>query len=490
MVTLFSKPAYMLKEEIISESVSIVDLVCKLYERVRKLDPIINAFITLRSEDEVIREAERKEKEVKKGKAKGLLFGIPIAVKDNISTKGIRTTCGSKILENYVPPYDASVIKFLKDEGAIIIGKTNMDEFAMGSSTETSYFGPTRNPWDLERVPGGSSGGSAAALAAGLAPIALGSDTGGSVRCPAAFTATVGLKPTYGLVSRYGLIAYANSLEQIGPMARNVTDIALLLNVISRYDENDGTSIPGKRPDYVYSAINPYDFKEHLKVGIVSEMFGEGVSEDVKKSVLRVLDKVSGEGVEIDEISLPSLKYALPAYYIIAMSEASSNLARYDGVRYGFRANTDGDWNKVYMETRAEGFGLEVKRRIIMGTFALSAGYFDQYYLRALKVRTLILNDFRRAFKRFHILVSPTMPILPFRIGEKIKDPLAMYMCDIETVPANLAGIPAISIPAGFVNNLPVGLQLMSRPLSEDLLLKVSKMFEDKIGLKDLIAPL
>jgi len=489
-VTLFSKPAYMLKNEIMAGNTSILDLVCSLYERIRKLEPTVNAFITLRSEEEVIREAEEKEKEIKKGKAKGLLYGVPIAIKDNISTKGIRTTCGSKILENYIPPYDASVVTFLKNEGAIILGKTNMDEFAMGSSTETSYFGPTRNPWDLERVPGGSSGGSAAALAAGLVPIALGSDTGGSVRCPAAFTATVGLKPTYGLVSRYGLIAYANSLEQIGPMARNVTDIALLLNVISKYDENDGTSIPGNRPDYVCSVMNPYDLKVPLKIGIVSEMFGEGVSEDVRKVVLRVLDKVSSEGVELDEISLPSLKYALPAYYIIAMSEASSNLARYDGVRYGFRANTDGDWNKIYMETRAEGFGLEAKRRIIMGTFTLSAGYFDQYYLRALKVRTLILNDFRRAFRRFHVLVSPTMPILPFKIGEKIKDPLAMYMCDIETVPANLAGIPAISIPAGFVNNLPVGLQLMSKPLSEDLLLKVGKIFEDKVGLKDLIAPL
>jgi len=450
----------------------------------------VNAFITLRSRNDLLKEAENKEKEIKRGTAKGLLFGVPIAVKDNISTEGIRTTCGSKILENYVPPYDATVVRLLKKEGAIIIGKTNMDEFAMGSSTETSYFGPTRNPWDLERVPGGSSGGSAAVLAAGIVPLALGSDTGGSVRCPAAFTATVGLKPTYGLVSRYGLIAYANSLEQIGPMARNVTDVALLLNVISKYDENDGTSIPGSRPDYMYSLSNPYRIKGSLKVGLVVEMMGEGVSDEVRKVILRALDKISDEGIEIEEVSLSSLKYALPAYYIIAMSEASSNLARYDGVRYGFRAKIDGDWNKVYMETRAQGFGLEVKRRIIMGTFALSAGYFDQYYLKALKVRTLILNDFRRAFKKFNVLVGPTMPILPFKIGEKIKDPLAMYMCDIETVSANLAGIPAISIPAGFVGNLPVGLQIMAPPLHEELLLKISKVFEDKIGLRNLIASL
>lgn len=487
---ILSKSANELRNLILSGTISIVDLIDKVYEKIMKLESKVNAFITLRSRNSLLKEAEDKEKEVKRGIAKGLLFGIPVAVKDNISTEGIRTTCGSKILENYIPPYDATVIKLLKKEGAIIIGKTNMDEFAMGSSTETSYFGPTRNPWDLNRVPGGSSGGSAAALAAGIVPLALGSDTGGSVRCPAAFTATVGLKPTYGLVSRYGLIAYANSLEQIGPMARNVTDVALLLNVISKYDENDGTSIPGSRPNYMYSLSNIHHIRGRLKVGLVIEMIGEGVSDEVRKIILKALDKISGEEVEVEEVSLSSLKYALPAYYIIAMSEASSNLARYDGVRYGFRAKIDGDWNKVYMETRAQGFGLEVKRRIIMGTFALSAGYFNQYYLKALKVRTLILNDFRRAFKKFDVLVGPTMPILPFKIGEKIKDPLAMYMCDIETVSANLAGIPAISIPAGFVGNLPVGLQIMAPPLHEELLLKISKVFEDKIGLRNLIAPL
>ena len=366
-----SKPANELRELILSGAISIVDLIDKVYERIMKLESKVNAFITLRSRSNLLKEAENKEKEIKRGTAKGLLFGVPVAVKDNISTEGIRTTCGSKILENYVPPYDATVVKLLKKEGAIIIGKTNMDEFAMGSSTETSYFGPTRNPWDLERVPGGSSGGSAAVLAAGIVPLALGSDTGGSVRCPAAFTATVGLKPTYGLVSRYGLIAYANSLEQIGPMARNVTDVALLLNVISKYDENDGTSIPGSRPDYMYSLSNPYHIKGSLKVGLVVEMMGEGVSDEVRKIILGALDKISGEGIEIEEVSLSSLKYALPAYYIIAMSEASSNLARYDGVRYGFRAKIDGDWNKVYMETRAQGFGLEVKRRIIFDKHGL-----------------------------------------------------------------------------------------------------------------------
>lgn len=483
-----SKSAYELREEFLSGDLSIIEYIECILERMSKVELKINSFITLRNKEEIIKEAKFKEEMVKKGKAKGILFGIPVAVKDNISTKGIRTTCGSKILENYIPPYDATVIKLLKEEGAIILGKTNMDEFAMGSSTETSYFGPTRNPWNLSRVPGGSSGGSAAALAAGITPLALGSDTGGSVRAPACFTATVGLKPTYGLVSRYGLIAYANSLEQIGPMGRCVKDVALLLKAIAKYDPNDGTSISNSKPNYL-NHIRRDELKS-LKVGMVKEMFGEGVEKAVEKTVLHVLDKLASENIEVYELSLPSLKYALPTYYIIAMSEASSNLARYDGVRYGFRISGEGDWNSIYMKTRALGFGMEVKRRIIMGTFALSAGYFDQYYLKALKVRTLILNDFKKAFNKVNILVSPTMPTLPFRIGEKIKDPLAMYMSDIETVPANLTGIPALSIPAGFVNELPVGLQLMAPALREDLLLKVGMFIEEKVRLENLIAPL
>ena len=467
----------------------ITEIIEEFLERIERVEKKINAFITLRSKEELLREAENKDRLLREGKARGLLFGLPIAVKDNISTKNLRTTCGSKILHNYVPPYDATVVKLLKEEGAIILGKTNMDEFAMGSSTETSFFGPTRNPWDLERVPGGSSGGSAAALASGEAPLALGSDTGGSVRAPASFTATVGLKPTYGLVSRYGLIAYANSLEQIGPMGRTVRDVALLLNVISKYDPHDGTSLKVKRLDYLASISEMDNLHRKVKIAVVKEMFEEGVSREVVAIVGNVINKLVDEGFVVDEISIPIIKYALPTYYIIAMSEASSNLARYDGVRYGFRANVHGDWNEVFSETRGNGFGKEVKRRIIMGTFALSAGYFDQYYLKALKVRTLIIKEFEKAFKKYSILVSPTMPTPPFKLGEKITDPLAMYMSDIETVTANIVGIPAISIPAGFARGrLPVGIQLMANYLNEDLLLTMGAFIEDITGLRNLIA--
>ncbi len=467
----------------------VYEVVEEFLERIEKVETKINAFITLRDREEILREAKEKDGVLRRGQAKSVLFGLPVAVKDNISTENIRTTCGSKMLYNYVPPYDATVIKLLKREGAIILGKTNMDEFAMGSSTETSFFGPTRNPWDLSRVPGGSSGGSAAALASGEAPLALGSDTGGSVRAPASFTATVGLKPTYGLVSRYGLIAYANSLEQIGPMGRSVRDTALLLNVIAKYDPNDATSLNVKRPNYLASTYNVNDLHRKVRVALVKEMFEEGVSKDVALIVKNVVNKLVSEGFLVDEISIPIIKYALPAYYIIAMSEASSNLARYDGIRYGFRAKISGNWNEVFSETRKEGFGKEVKRRIIMGTFTLSAGYFDQYYLKALKVRTLILREFKNAFRKYNILISPTMPTPPFKIGEKIKDPLAMYMSDVETVVANIVGIPAISLPAGFVSgNLPVGIQLMADHLREDLLLSIAAFIEKLTGLRNLIA--
>ena len=470
-------------------NLSITDVIEEFLERIERVEKKINAFITLRSKDELLQEAKIKDRLLKEGKARGLLFGLPIAIKDNISTRNLRTTCGSKILYNYIPPYDATVVKLLKEEGAIILGKTNMDEFAMGSSTETSFFGPTRNPWDLERVPGGSSGGSAAALASGEAPLALGSDTGGSVRAPASFTATVGLKPTYGLVSRYGLIAYANSLEQIGPMGRTVRDVALLLNVISKHDPYDGTSLKVKRPDYLESISKLYNLHRKVKIAVVKEMFEEGVSREVVAIVGSVVNKLVDEGFIVDEISIPIIKYALPTYYIIAMSEASSNLARYDGVRYGFRANVYGDWNEVFSETRGNGFGKEVKRRIIMGTFALSAGYFDQYYLKALKVRTLIIREFKKAFEKYSILISPTMPTPPFKLGEKIADPLAMYMSDIETVTANIVGIPAISIPAGFTKGkLPVGIQLMANYLKEDLLLTMAAFIEELTGLRNLIA--
>lgn len=429
----------------------------------------LNAFTTLAKESAL--EAARKFDAMP---WKGALAGIPIAIKDNICTKGIETTCSSRILRGFVPPYDAHVIERLKAEGAIIIGKTNMDEFAMGTSTETSCFGPTRNPWDLERVPGGSSGGSAAAVAAGEAPCALGSDTGGSVRCPASFCGTVGLKPTYGLVSRYGLIAYANSLEQIGPITKTIEDAALLLGVIAGHDPRDSTSVASEK-NYLSSMGGEI---RGIRIGVPEEYFGDGVDPGVERAVRDAVSVLEDLGASWRTISLPHTKYALPAYYIIAMSEASSNLARFDGLRYGLRVGEDKDWHTTFSEIRAEGFGKETKRRILLGTYALSAGYYGRYYLKALKVRTLIRRDFEHALKEVDIIASPTMPFPAFRIGERITDPLSLYMSDVFTVPINLAGIPAISVPCGFSGGLPVGLQLMGRPFDEALLLRVANAYE------------
>ncbi|MEM2400487.1 MAG: Asp-tRNA(Asn)/Glu-tRNA(Gln) amidotransferase subunit GatA, partial [Candidatus Bathyarchaeia archaeon] len=413
---------------------------------------------------------------IRRGERVGVLAGVAVAIKDNICTLGIRTTCASRILENFIPPYDATVVERLKREDAIIIGKTNMDEFAMGSTTETSYFGPTRNPWDLSKVPGGSSGGSAAALTVDEATLALGSDTGGSIRCPASYCSVIGLKPTYGLVSRYGLIAYANSLEQIGPLAKSTLDCALLLSVIGGYDPRDSTSLRVSAEGY---ASGLTDDVRGLKIGLIKEFFGEGVEESVKRHVWRAIHTLEDLGAIYDECSLPSLEYALAAYYIIAMSEASSNLARFDGIRYGFRVeHDDADWSRIYAKNRSMGFGAEVKRRIMLGTFALSAGYYEQYYLKALKIRTIIRREFEAALKRFDVLIGPTMPLPPFNIGEKIQDPLTLYMCDILTVPANLTGYPAISIPCGFEGNLPIGLQAISGPLQESTLLRISLALE------------
>ena len=401
---------------------------------------------------------------------------MAIAIKDNICTLNLRTTCASRMLENFIPPYDATVVERLKREDAIIIGKTNMDEFAMGSTTETSYFGPTRNPWDLTKVPGGSSGGSAAALIADETTLALGSDTGGSIRCPASYCSVIGLKPTYGLVSRYGLIAYANSLEQIGPLAKSTADCALLLSVIGGYDPRDSTSVNIPLGDFSQELT---DDLKGLRVGLPREFFGEGVEEAVKRHVWSAIHLLESLGATYEEVSLPSLEYALAAYYIIAMAEASSNLARYDGLRYGYRVeHDDADWSRIYARNRRIGFGAEVRRRIMLGTYALSAGYYEQYYLKALKIRTLIRREFEEALKRFDVLVGPTMPLPPFNIGEKIGDPLTLYMCDVLTVPANLTGYPAISVPCGFEGNLPIGLQAITKPFNEDLLLKISFALE------------
>lgn len=445
-------------------------------ERIKKLNGDYGAYITV---NETRSGAGRKCGE-------GALEGAPIAVKDCICTKGIRTTCASKILRDYVPPYDATVVSKIKSEGGEISGKTNMDEFAMGSSTENSGFFPSFNPWDKSRVPGGSSGGSAVAVAARLAIAALGSDTGGSVRCPASFCGLVGMKATYGLVSRYGLVAYANSLEQIGPLTRDVRDCALMLSVIAGHDPKDCTSIRSGAADYL--AFLDKDVK-NLRVGIPKEFFGEGTDSRVERAVWDGIHVLEGLGARWEEVSLPSLKYALPAYYIIAMSEASSNLARFDGMRYGTREEDEGmNWEESFSRTRGMNFGSEVKRRIILGTFALSSGYYEEYYLKALKARTLIRMDFQRLFSEFDVLIGPTMPTPAFRIGEKVKDPLEMYMSDIDTVAANLAGIPAISVPCGFADGLPVGMQIMGPPLGEGSILAAAKRVEEGLRL-DLVPP-
>lgn len=446
------------------------DAVAALFGKIKRSR--LNAYNVL-SEDLALERA----RDFDRSPWSGLMAGVPIAIKSCISTRGIETNCSSRILSGYTPPYDAHVIEQLKEEGAIIVGKTNMDEFAMGTSTETSYFGPTRNPWDLDRVPGGSSGGSAAAVAAGEAPAALGSDTGGSIRCPASFCGIVGLKPTYGLVSRYGLVSYANSLEQIGPLALTVEDAALVLDVIAGHDPRDSTSADS--PGGYLSALDRG--VDGLTLGVPEEYFGEGVNPKVERSVWDAISKLEELGASWKEVSLPHTKYALAAYYIIAMSEASSNLARFDGLRYGLRLGADQDWHTTFSDIRAAGFGPEVKRRILLGTYALSAGYYGRYYLKALKVRTLIKEDFERALSvgGADLLVTPTMPFPAFKIGERIEDPLSLYMADVFTVPINLAGVPAISVPCGFADGLPIGLQIIGRHFDEVSVLRAAKAYED-----------
>jgi aspartyl-tRNA(Asn)/glutamyl-tRNA(Gln) amidotransferase subunit A len=414
--------------------------------------------------------------------AEGPLAGATVAVKDNISTEGIRTTCGSEMLADYVPPYSATVVDRLTEAGATVVGKANMDEFGMGTTTETSAFGPTRNPVDPERVPGGSSGGSAAAVAAGEADLALGSDTGGSVRCPAAFCGVVGIKPTYGLVSRYGLVAYANSLEQIGPIAGTVEEAAAALDAIAGPDPHDGTTrdlseVEGADPDASYAAAADGDV-DGLTVGIPTELF-DGADERVVETVEAAIADLEDQGAETTEISLPSVEHAVQAYYVIAMAEASSNLARFDGVRYGNRAESDGNWNESFAETREEGFGAEVKRRILLGTYALSAGYHDKYYEKAQDARAWVRQDFEAAFADVDVIASPTMPVLPFELGESLDDPLRMYLADANTTPVNLANLPAISVPAGEAEGLPVGLQLVGPKFGEERVIRAASAVED-----------
>ncbi len=439
--------------------------------RMAQVEPQVNAYLTVTGE-----EARAQAEQVDQGAGTGPLRGVPLAVKDVLCTRGVRTTCASKILANFVPPYDATTVAAARQAAMPFLGKTNMDEFAMGSSTENSAFGPTRNPWDLQRVPGGSSGGSAAAVSAGEAPLALGSDTGGSIRQPAAFCGIVGLKPTYGRVSRYGLVAFASSLDQVGPMTGDVRDCALLLDLIADYDRLDSTSAPQEKPDYLAALTE--DIKD-LRFGLVRELSGEGIAPEVREAVRAAADFFSDHSQGCEEVSLPNLPYSLPCYYLIAPAEASSNLARYDGVKYGFRAGGhEDDVLEMYLATRGEGFGPEVKRRIMLGTYALSAGYYDAYYLKAMKVRTLVSQDFRRALKRCDVLISPTSPTLAFRLGEKTADPLQMYLSDVCTIPINLAALPALSLPCGFSDGLPIGLQLVGRAFEEATLLRAAYAFE------------
>jgi aspartyl-tRNA(Asn)/glutamyl-tRNA(Gln) amidotransferase subunit A len=452
-----------------------VDVVEEHLGRIAEREDELHAFNLVLADEARARAAEI-DADVAAGRDPGPLAGVPVALKDNLCTRGVPTTCSSRILDEWRPPYDATVVQRLHAAGAVLVGKTNLDEFAMGSSTENSAFGPTRNPVDPERVPGGSSGGSAAAVAAGFAPLALGSDTGGSIRQPAALCGVVGVKPTYGLVSRYGLVAFASSLDQIGPFAATVEDAARLLEVIGGPDPADSTSIPETPPSYT-SGLR--DGVEGLRIGVVQELLGTGVSAEVAERVQAAASAFEAAGATVGEASVPATTYGISAYYLIAPAEASSNLARYDGVRYGLRVDAP-TTAEMMVATRTAGFGDEVKRRIMLGTFALSAGYYDAYYGKALKVRTLIVRDFERAYEQFDLLISPTSPTTAFRIGEKADDPMAMYMNDVCTVPTNLAGMPAMSVPFGAdAAGLPIGVQVLANTLDEARMFRAAQVLED-----------
>jgi len=468
---------HQLQELLRKKEVKAEEVTRALLERIEQVEDRLHSYITI-TPDKALEQARAADERLARGGASNYpaLLGIPLAIKDVLCTQGIRTTCGSRILENFVPPYDATVISKLKEQGAIILGKTNMDEFAMGSSTENSAFGITRNPWNLDYVPGGSSGGSAAAVAAHECIAALGSDTGGSIRQPASHCGIVGLKPTYGRVSRFGLIAYASSLDQIGPMTKDVTDAAILLNIIAGKDQFDSTSVDLPVPDYTKALIPEV---KGLRIGIPKEYFIEGIDPEVERGIREVLRLYESLGASCQEVSLPHTPYALATYYIIATAEASSNLARYDGVKYGYRTPRASDLLNMYQKTRTEGFGQEVKRRIMLGTYTLSAGYYEAYYRKAQQVRTLFRQDFKTAFEQCDVLITPTSPTPAFRIGEKIEDPLQMYLSDIFTISINLAGIPAISLPCAFSSQgLPIGFQILGRPFAEELILRVAYAYE------------
>ncbi|MBN6187742.1 Asp-tRNA(Asn)/Glu-tRNA(Gln) amidotransferase subunit GatA [Aneurinibacillus sp. BA2021] len=474
-MSLFDKKLTDIHTEIDKGELTVTDLVQASFDRIAQTEDKVKAFISF-DEENARKRAQELDEQQSRGEEKGLLFGLPAGIKDNIVTQNVTTTCASKLLANYNPIYNASVMDRLHAAQSVMVGKLNMDEFAMGGSTENSGFHNTYNPWNVEYVPGGSSGGSAAAVAAGQVYFALGSDTGGSIRQPAAYCGIVGLKPTYGLVSRFGLVAFASSLDQIGPITKNVEDAAYVLQGIAAHDPFDSTSADVEIPDYISGLTG--DVKG-LRVGVPKELMGEGIHPEVKEKVSAALKVLESLGAIVEEVTLPHTEYAVPTYYILAPSEASSNLARYDGVRYGVRADNAENLIELYRETRSQGLGAEVKRRIMLGTYALSSGYYDAYYKKAQQVRTLIKQDFDDVFKKYDVIIGPTAPTTAFKIGEKVNDPLTMYLEDICTIPVNLAGIPAISVPCGFASNgLPIGLQIIGKAFDESTILRVAHAYE------------
>lgn len=475
MDDLMKLTAVELGKKIKAGEVSAVDAAGACLDRIEKLDKDYNCFVTVDREG-ALAQAEEIQKKIDAGELAGPLAGVPVAIKDNMCIEGMLTTCSSKILSNFVPTYTAEAVRLLREAGAVIIGKTNMDEFAMGSTTETSYYGITRNPWDTDRVPGGSSGGSAAAVAAEEIPYALGSDTGGSIRQPASFCGVTGIKPTYGRVSRYGLIAYGSSLDQIGPLAKDVTDCATILEIICQHDDKDSTSYAEAASDFTSALV---DDVKGMKIGIPKDYFAEGIDEDVKKNVLAAAKVLEEKGAVVEEFDLGMVEYAIPAYYIIASAEASSNLERFDGVKYGYRTEHFTDLHNMYKKTRSEGFGAEVKRRIMLGSFVLSSGYYDAYYVKALKTKALIKKAFDDAFARYDVILGPVAPTTALKVGDSLSDPLKMYLGDIYTVSVNLAGLPGISLPCGYDRNgLPVGMQLLGQTFDEKSIIRAAYAFE------------
>ena len=475
-----------LREKLNKKELTVTEITKAYVDRINEKEKDVQAFVTTLTE-EAIENAKTIEEEKKNGKIQNELAGIPIGIKDNMCTKGVKTTCSSKMLENFVSPYDATVVEKVNNEKLINLGKLNMDEFAMGASTEYSYFKKTKNPWNLNKVPGGSSGGSAAAVAANMVPWALGSDTGGSIRQPSAFCGVVGLKPTYGLVSRYGLVAFASSLDQIGPITKDVEDSAILLNIIAGHDEKDTTSIKKEKKDYTKCLKN--DVKG-LKIGIPKEYFGEGINAEVKKELEKAIKKYEELGAVVEEFSLDIAEYALATYYIIACAEASSNLGRFDGIRYGYRTKNYSNLKDIYRNSRSEGFGAEVKRRIILGTYVLSSGYYDAYYKKAQQVRTLVKKEFAKAFEKYDVILTPTSPTVAFDLNARSSNPLEMYLADICTVSVNIAGLPGISIPCGVDSDgMPIGMQLIGNYFEEEKILNAAYTFEQAIKFREKYKP-